>query len=202
MNNKKIGKSFAHISWEEAFYWEGCPLCFLVNKSLWKMEDNFLYELVNDPQIREKIRKNNGLCAHHTLQLINFKDTLGISIIFEDLIKTVIIPSILKKNLPEKIKCILCEKEEEILNLYLSALPDVLMDKKGGLLWKELAYSFCLPHLEIIKEKLPNNIVEIIKSQDKKRKYPEYLYGSPLWDKDYSVLFLKKIRMGERKIEF
>ncbi|MCX7845715.1 MAG: DUF6062 family protein [Dictyoglomaceae bacterium] len=198
MNNKKIGKNFAHIAWEEAFFWEGCPLCFLINKNLWKMEDNFLYELVNDPQIRERIRKGNGFCQEHALQLLNFKDTLGISIIFEDLIKNIVIPSLLKKNLPEETNCFLCEKEEDLLNLYLSTLPNVLMDEKSFILWKEVAYSFCLPHLEIIKKKLPENIVKLIESQEKRKKYPEYYYGSPLWDRDHSMLFLKKIIRKEK----
>ncbi|MEN2983418.1 MAG: DUF6062 family protein [Dictyoglomaceae bacterium] len=198
MNNKRQGKNFTHIAWEEAFLWEGCPLCFLINKSLWKIEDNFLYELVNDPQIREKIRKGNGFCAEHTVQLLNFKDSLGISIILDDLIRNVIIPSLSKKTLPEKINCFICEKEEEILNIYLSVLPELLTNEKSFNLWRKFAYSFCFPHLEIIRKKLPDNIVKIIESQDKKKKYPEYLYGSPLWDRDYSMLFLKKIRMREK----
>ncbi|MGB9857363.1 MAG: DUF6062 family protein [Dictyoglomaceae bacterium] len=198
--NKNIGKNFAHIAWEEAFLWEGCPLCFLVNKSLWKIEDNFLYEMVNDPQLREKIKENNGFCPEHTLQLLNFNDTLGISIIFEDIIKNVIIPLLRKKILPEKINCIFCEKEREILELYISILPDVLRTEKGFLLWKEKAYSFCFPHLEIIKEKVPKDIWEIIEKENtiKKKRYPEYLYGSPLWNKDYSILFLKKLRLQEK----
>ncbi len=194
-NNKHIRKNFAHIAWEEAFLWEGCPLCFLINKTLWKTEDNFLYELVNDPKTRERIRKGNGFCPEHAIQLLNFKDTLGISIIFEDLIKNVIVPSLLKKNLPEGINCIFCEKEKEILNLYLSTLPDIFIDEESSLLWKEKAYSFCLPHWEIIKKKLPENLLKFIEAKDKKKKYPEYLFGSPLWDKDYSILFLKKIRI-------
>jgi len=196
----KKGKDFCIIDWEDAFYWEGCPLCFLLNKALWRIEDNFLYELVNDTKIRDEIRKNGSFCERHTLQLLNFKDTFGLAIVFKDIIENFIIPNILKGNIVSSINCFFCKKEMEILDLYISSIPKIFEDKELTLLWREKSYAFCIPHLNILRDKLPSHIWKEIKEENekKKKKYPEYIYSSPLWDKDYSELFLKKIRIKER----
>lgn len=193
-------KNLLHKNWEEAFYWEGCPLCFLVQKSIRGYMENFLYESINDPSIRRIIREKGGFCEIHFLQLTTFRDLLGISIILEDLIKNFILPNLIKKEVPKVKSCIFCEKEEEYEKMYILSLNDILKDQETFQLWKDYAYDFCKPHKEKIKS-LSSELYKKIEPFEnaKKRKYPEYYYKSFYWDKDYSELFLKKLRIMEFK---
>ncbi|MGC8813932.1 DUF6062 family protein [Dictyoglomus sp.] len=194
------GKSLIHKNWEEAFHWEGCPLCYLVQKALRSYMENFLYENVNDVLLRKSIREKGGFCENHHLQLLTFRDFLGISIIYEDIIKNFIIPSLKNKEIPETKSCIFCEKEEEYEKLYIQSLSEVLKNQETFNLWKEIAYDFCQPHKEKIKTISPDTYKRIEPYlSHKKRKYPEYFYESFSWDKDYSELFLKKLRILELK---
>ncbi|PMQ01688.1 MAG: hypothetical protein CBR30_04575 [Dictyoglomus sp. NZ13-RE01] len=185
-------KSFVYIDWEEALYWDGCPLCFLINKNIWRAEENFLYELVNDVKIREKVRESGGFCSEHMLQLLNFKDTLGVAIVIEDVIKNNVIPSLKNRRLPEDVNCMFCEKEKELLETYLSVLPEVLKEDKNISIFKKRDFGFCYPHERIIIERYP--FLETIIKKDT-LKSAEYIYGSYPWEKDYYNLFSKKLKV-------
>jgi hypothetical protein len=193
---EKNNKSLLHLSWETAFFWEGCPLCFLVQKSLRSYMENILYESVNDPSLRKEIREKGGFCEEHSLQLFSFNDLLGISIIYEDIIKNYTLPNLRKKIIANNISCIFCEKEKEYERLYILALEEVLRNKDSFELWKENAYDFCQLHKELIKNTAPNLYKKIEPFLNtKKRKYPEYIYKAFPWDRDFAELFLKKLQM-------
>jgi len=194
------GKSLIHKNWEEAFYWEGCPLCFLVQKSIRSYMENFLYESVNDFAIRKMIREKGGFCEDHFLQLTTYRDLLGISIIVEDLIKNFVIPNLKKKEIPKLKSCLFCEKEEEYENTYILSLDEIFKNQETFNLWKDKAHDFCIPHKEKIKKILPELYKKIEPFlSNKEKKYPDYYYKSFYWDKDYSEIFLKKIRLIESK---
>jgi len=193
-------KSLINKDWEEAFYWEGCPLCYLTQKALRNYMENFLYENVNDVSLRKEIREKGGFCENHHLQLLTFRDLLGVSIVYEDIIKNYIIPSLKKGEVPKIKSCIFCEKEEEYEKLYIQGLSEVLKNQESFNLWKEIAYDFCNPHKEKIKILSPETYRKIEPYlSEKRRKYPEYFYKSFPWDKDYSEIFLKKLRILESK---
>ena len=65
---------------------KGCPVCSLVQKTIQMSMDSFLYELVNDPSVRKKIRSSLGFCNTHAWQLQKFGDGLGLSIIYNELL--------------------------------------------------------------------------------------------------------------------
>ena len=70
----------------DAFKEEGCPICYLMKKSVHQSMDTFLYENVNDPGMRKDIRSALGFCNKHAWQLRQFGDGFGLSLIYQDLI--------------------------------------------------------------------------------------------------------------------
>jgi len=81
-------KSFTHIYLEDAFKKKGCPVCNVVDKYVKRYLDNFLYENVNSPSVRIQLRETLGFCNQHAWQAVEMKDGLGISIVYEDILKT------------------------------------------------------------------------------------------------------------------
>ena len=73
---------------KELFQQSGCPLCALKSRFEERYLDVLFYENVNDPNVRERIRNQNGFCQEH-IQLIfqSRPSVLGISIIYDDLLR-------------------------------------------------------------------------------------------------------------------
>ncbi|NLJ50513.1 MAG: hypothetical protein GX428_13170 [Candidatus Atribacteria bacterium] len=73
---------------KELFQQSGCPICALKSSFEERYLDTLLYENVNDPKVRERIRSQNGFCQEH-IQLIfqSRPSVLGISIIYDDLLR-------------------------------------------------------------------------------------------------------------------
>lgn len=69
---------------------EGCPVCFLVKKAKHKFMDDFLYESVNDPGIRQEIKASQEFCNRHAWQLQKFGDGFGQAIVYSDLMNIVL----------------------------------------------------------------------------------------------------------------
>lgn len=85
-----MDKHISYFNLVDALKMEGCPICRLSQRSLERFLDNFLYENVNDPWIRRRIRKSLGFCKQHCSDLIKAAkragDNLGIAIIYEDVL--------------------------------------------------------------------------------------------------------------------
>jgi len=79
-------KHTTYFNLVDAFKEEGCPICYLIKKSIHQSMDAFLYENVNNPEIRKYIRSTLGFCNKHAWQLRQFGDGFGLSIIYQDLI--------------------------------------------------------------------------------------------------------------------
>jgi len=69
---------------------EGCPICCLLKKSMNKLLEELLYERVTDAGVRKEMRESLGFCALHAWQLQKCGDGFGASIIYEDLVNTVV----------------------------------------------------------------------------------------------------------------
>lgn len=132
---------------------EGCPLCYLANKSASRYLDNLLYEHVTDPQTRQQIKKAMGFCNKHAWQLQKSGESLGISIIYEDLLK------VLEGELGEirSIKrtddlCPACEQKKAAENRYASTFIESMTDQEFINAY-ENAFGLCRPHLAMVIEK-------------------------------------------------
>ena len=67
---------------EQAFL---CPICLLVRRSVERSLRSFFAEYVNDPRVRDELRKAHGFCNVHTPLLETLGDALAIAIIYNDL---------------------------------------------------------------------------------------------------------------------
>ncbi len=84
-------RSRAYHDLLEALSQEGCPLCRLGQCVAEQYLDRLLYENVNDPGLRERIRVARGLCHRHAWALTEIRGSgLGIALIYRDVLHTVL----------------------------------------------------------------------------------------------------------------
>lgn len=73
----------------EACAQPGCPLCRLTEASVSRYLDALMYELVNDIEMRDRLRRSFGFCNTHAHQLLKTVGlSLGIGILYRDLANT------------------------------------------------------------------------------------------------------------------
>jgi len=139
---------------------EGCPICLLVKKNMHKFMDDFLYESVNDPGVRQEIRASQGFCNRHAWQLQKFGDGFGQAIVYSDLMNTVlkelkeVNESISVKELLKRINlgtatrqiCIFCKQEIDAQERYISEFWESFDDPEFSFHYKN-SFGLCLPHL-------------------------------------------------------
>ena len=145
---------------------EGCPFCSIINKTIHKSMDDFLYESVNDPGLRSQIKASMGFCNRHAWQLQKFGDGFGQAIVYDDLMKIVLgnlkeigkdvsVKDLLKKlgstKSPNKI-CIFCKGEKDVEDRYISVFWENFDDPEFSFQYKS-SFGLCLPHLELALKK-------------------------------------------------
>lgn len=130
--------------------------------------DDLLYENVNDPGVREKIRRSAGFCNRHAWQMHKIGDGFGLGIIYEDLLRIVLEKapahddhsvSIIKKELfdvsgiQRKCPCIVCDQEWTIEKQYCSLFIRSLGDPEFLAQYRNAPAGLCFPHIfSILKE--------------------------------------------------
>jgi hypothetical protein len=72
----------------EACHEPGCPICRIEQASVVRYLDNHLYENVNSPRWRDRLRASLGFCQEHAWLAVNQRlgDALGFSIIYRDVL--------------------------------------------------------------------------------------------------------------------
>lgn len=73
----------------EAVQRGGCPICYLAKRSVARYLDSLIYERVNDPKTRERTRAAQGFCRLHAWQLRHQGGSLGIGIIYRDVVRDI-----------------------------------------------------------------------------------------------------------------
>jgi hypothetical protein len=169
--------SYAYHDLISASQEAGCPVCRLVLQSVDRYFDNLFYENVNDWGIRDQLRRSLGFCNVHAWLAIErgHGDPLGVSIIYHDILSTLLkrLPQAtdrasptkrilarlgrLPRQLADQIKitvqaltpqaaCPACEQRDKMTRLYLATLVTNLDD---GQLAEAFLQSdgLCLPHL-------------------------------------------------------
>ena len=183
-------KSFTHIYLEDAFKEKGCPVCNVIDKYVKRYIDNFLYENVNSASVRMQLRQTLGFCNLHAWQAAEVKDGLGISIVYEDLLKTALnnfntymkkdnsIAKAKKSNsknnfLPEiknqETNCPACKLSKEVEENCLSLILQNIKEPAFNRLYKD-SDGLCLKHLRLLVNKSsdPSITHEIINIEKEK----------------------------------
>ncbi len=143
----------------EALHEEGCPVCRLGLRAVWRYLDGLSYEGVNDPRSRAELRAARGFCCRHAWQFAKgMRDGLGTAIIYRDVIGELLhilrgaggrglhSPAGLAARLAPQRACPACRLLAESCHRYLDTLLSHLSD--DGFRAEYLASSgLCLPHL-------------------------------------------------------
>ena len=73
----------------DALVQPGCALCRLERDHVQRYLAGFMYEDVTDVDLRAKMRAAQGFCREHCAQAIRVRDSLGLAIIYQDILSTV-----------------------------------------------------------------------------------------------------------------
>ena len=77
---KSDGVAYYHAL-QEAFGQPGCPLCRLLADGADRLLDAVLWEMVNDPALRQELNQARGYCPRHTWLLVREGAALGVAIL-------------------------------------------------------------------------------------------------------------------------
>jgi Family of unknown function (DUF6062) len=138
----------------------GCPVCRASLKLARRYVDSILYEYVNDPGVRDEIRKSRGYCNEHAWWMPDVRGAgLGIAILQRDIVQMVLelteaLPNRrntrksaqeLLKRLQPTAECPVCAHRRTMEDITLDTLLQHIGDEK---LATALASSagLCLPH--------------------------------------------------------
>jgi len=154
----------------EAFSEPGCPVCRVSLELARHYVDSILYEYVNDPGVRDEIRKSHGYCNEHAWWMLDVGGAgLGIAIFQRDIVQTVLdltetLPNgrnapqsaqELLKRLQPTAECPVCAHRRTMDDITLDTLLQHIGDEK---LARALVGSagLCLPHFSRALELVDN----------------------------------------------
>jgi Family of unknown function (DUF6062) len=146
----------------------GCALCRLERDHLQRYLDGFMYEDVTDVDLRAKMRDAQGFCREHAAQAIRVRDSLGLAIIYQDILSSVdkemkragVQPLAARGMLRRKAaagqsvarritaqrSCPACAVRDEITEVCLRTLVASVHDNEIGATF-QASDGLCLPHL-------------------------------------------------------
>jgi len=146
----------------------GCPVCLGANRAAWRYIDGLLWELVNDPGVRARLRESHGFCREHALLVLDIGleqgNALGIAILYEDLLthisqKAVCAPRGRRENLlqsrrrpdPTRLAprgdCPACETGRHVAANYLRILATADAASEIGRAARQESRGLCVSHL-------------------------------------------------------
>ena len=144
----------------EACRAKGCPICQLEQQGVERYLDQQFYENVNSPKWRDQLRLSLGFCHEHAWLGVDQRlgDALGYSIIYRDLVNTVLKQLEIEPSRHKTAKstdalathrtCPVCEHRNHITRTYLAVLaeqlktPEMISALQGS-------DGLCLPHLRM-----------------------------------------------------
>ncbi len=85
-----MGQHIAFYDLRDAMALPGCPLCRLEEQVAERYLDFLLWERVNDPELRENLRQARGFCRQHAWALVRPGASLGIALMFHDILQDVL----------------------------------------------------------------------------------------------------------------
>ena len=83
-------KSAGYYDLRQALTEPGCALCRLLAQAADRYIDGVLWELVNDPALRQELNQTRGYCREHAWLLVRHGASLGAAIMMKDIIDTLL----------------------------------------------------------------------------------------------------------------
>lgn len=170
----------------------GCALCRVEREAVQRYLDGFMYEDVTDVDLRARMRAAHGFCREHAAQAILVRDSLGLAIIYQDILSTarkdisetaaaprLAAPAFLRRDTPapgqrlaQRVTshrpCPACAVREEMAQPALSTLAASLVDPQIGPLFQQ-SDGLCLPHFGQVAALVPSQaaLAALVERQDK-----------------------------------
>ena len=154
-----MSRTMSYYDLRDALAQTGCPVCRLTARDAEHYLDGLLWESVNDPDVRDKIRQARGFCHEHAWQLSRAGGSLGVAILMHDVLRSVLkamessrfhaLPAFslrraresldrtqpaaatadLVARLNAKAECPVCIQAGQMERIYLSTLNDHLLEE-------------------------------------------------------------------------
>ncbi len=128
---------------------DGCPICALIKKSIYKSMDDFLYGQVNDPAIRKQIKESFGFCNRHAWQFQKLGNGFSLSIVYRSL-SELLLDKIENEEIGDFQKtrntCMICKESKEAERRYIEVFIENYEEPQLRSSFKD-SFGFCLPHL-------------------------------------------------------
>jgi hypothetical protein len=168
--------SMSYFDLRDAIAQPGCPVCRLKTDSADRFLDSLLWESVNDPEKRARIRRARGFCYQHFWGLARASASLGVAIIANDVLANLLRtleggafdslpvmslrrvqeavdskqPSAATADLVERLEpeapCSACEWAGKMEAIYVDTLVRSLVEPNGVRAVYEASDGLCLPH--------------------------------------------------------
>lgn len=140
----------------------GCPACHAANRAAWRYLDALLWEFVNDPETRARLRANHGFCRTHALMALSVASaqgaSLGMAIIYEDILRhtaeelrAAAAPRRRQPgSRPHAVRrCTACETAEQAAANALGVLAAAAEGSEPSRAIREPGRGLCLPHVSL-----------------------------------------------------
>ncbi len=149
----------------DAFAKPGCPHCRLIAEAAVKYLDIVLYEAVTAVDFRKKFRAARGFCPRHTRQVAEFKNAVGGSILYREVIGDAL-ERLLTQGARGRIKaasgrCPACLEEERLTANFNEGITGHLHEEALRRAWRA-SDGLCVPHLEMLLPKAPSATRKVI----------------------------------------
>ena len=142
----------------------GCPVCRGASRSAWRLIDSILWESVNDPATRLRLRASHGFCREHLYMGAKVASSqaggLGIAILLEDFLAHVALEAVQLSEHPGRRargrnggalsthgSCMACVSEDQIAFNYLTILSSVDEPDQVAIAIRRPDRGLCVPHL-------------------------------------------------------
>ena len=175
-----MGPTMSYYDLRDALGQPGCPVCRLTARDAERYLDGLLWESVNDPGVRDKLREAQGFCHAHAWQLDRNGASLGVAILMHDVLGSVLgamegtrfrgrpaapvrrdqgspdrgppaaATARLVARLRAKAECPACVQVAQMEEIYLSTLQEHLLGEEGLLDAYKASAGLCLPHFRQI----------------------------------------------------
>ncbi len=139
----------------------GCPACHGAHRAAWRHIDALLWEMVNDPETRTRLRATYGFCRTHAGMALTIAsqqgDSLGMAILYEDFLRAVRADVLEAVEAPRRRtrratlrpphSCLICVTADGTASGYLAILA---VAGEGSAPWvgiRRAGRGLCLPHL-------------------------------------------------------
>jgi hypothetical protein len=141
----------------------GCPACHGANRSAWRYIDALLWESVNDPETRARLRATHGFCRLHAFMALTIAsqqgDSLGMAILYEDFLRN-LRAEVLEATKPRRRRgstsslrpgrpCIICASADATASNYLALIATAPEGTEPWEAMRRPERGLCLPHLTL-----------------------------------------------------